>query len=306
MAETTRARLVLYRNESGAQGALYPTDATKFSSPLVTFPLAPEQRLPRVGHGAIVTVEGEVRRGSEGIVRADDGVVIVPAKPFRAGDTAGRMFAERGDLIGDPRVIGWDDSWETIRSASLDDVETWEVRLRRARRAGVAGLVLVLVVIAFVVLGSLDGRPPSLVLYWGGVGGFGSAITGWRHARKAQRTLDGARTNDHGGPTRSMAMTLWWAAGSWVGPQAVATLTDSDGTEVAQVPVVNVPARYDPPPGHGVEVVGDPETAPVIRDGAIVLWPAADPLEVPSANARPSPETDDAPHGAQAERTPQP
>lgn len=259
---------------------LYPVDANPWTGPLAVFALSPGQELPRIQPGAVVDVDGSLETGPMPQIDAD-GVIIRPRRRLSRrwfGGVPG--FAERGDVLADPRVVGWQPSWRYAQSPSRLDVPAWRRRLRAGRVLGWVSLLILLSFAAWTILAVIDDDVvfPSSTLLWWPLWAVG-ALQGWRTVNRARRALDAAE-RARSGPGRPMRLLLWWSAGHGRGPLAVASLAEPDdlqaATPVTHVPVVNVPASFDPPPGTLVEVFGDHRggAAPVIRCGDVTMWPA--------------------------------
>lgn len=272
------ARLVLWGGTEGqhAKASLYALDANAYSEPLFTFALEPDQELPKIQPGDVVSVHGEMKKGARPIVDAS-GISITPASGLvpGAGQVGMRLFAERGGVLGHPAVIGWQPGWRYTRSTSLDPVPAWRRRLRSAiwgGRFSVVGLIVMLVLIV-----GAAARGGTVVPVYGGLMGIGSTIASYRLARRSRRALNGAE-NSLRRPSVRMLMKLTWTAGHGQGPMAVTTLFNvGDGVgehPVAHISVINVPSGYAPEGLVPCDVIGDPTDAPVIRVPEGDLWPA--------------------------------
>ena len=271
------ARLVLWGGGAGLPGraSLYPVDANAFSEPLFTFALQADQELPRLDPGAVVTIHGELERGSHPLIDAAGTAIraasgLVPG----AGQVGSRLFAERGNVLGHPAVVGWRRDWRYTRSGSLDPVSAWQRRLRTAIWSGWLSIVWVVVMIGLLVFVGLRGRAFAPV--GGGGAGLVSSLASFQLARRSRRALEGAERSLTR-PSEPMLMRLRWTAGHGQGPMAVATLfasEDANGERpISHVSVINVPSSYAPEGIVRCEVVGDPDHAPIIRVPEGDLWP---------------------------------
>lgn len=189
-------RLVMYESEFGVVGSLYSRSANPYSEPLFSFPLRPDQELPRLKPGGLVHAHGTVAAGCTPMLDAV-GVEIVPAEPLAPGPPAGvdsRLFAERGGVVCHPEVAGWAASWRFAQSPSVGAVAAWERRLKRDVTGawlfvGFMALTVVFVVVA--VVAAAEPRPIASLFALGA--SLVATVVSWRLAHRSQRALSEAR-----------------------------------------------------------------------------------------------------------------
>jgi hypothetical protein len=270
--ELTTLRMVMSGGQAAlpARASLYPLHAGAYSEPLFTFELRPDQELPRMEPGGEVEVRGRLEKGSCPIVVAA-GVEIVPAHGLvrGAGVQGSRLFAERGDVLAHPEVVGWQPGWRYVRSVSLESVEQWERLVRRDLCGGRVALVFAIAAFAGSVAGAYTAGPLCLA-------GLAPTLALYRLARRSHRALNEAR-DAIGREPAPMRMRLVWTVGHGQGPMANVILyaaEDLDGRDpVAYVAVVNVPTVIHSDSIQPCNVLGDPHRAPVIKVGDATLWP---------------------------------
>ena len=272
-------RLVLSApKEAQPRGFVYPTDAGRYSTPLVWFDALPYQRIPRAEPGAEVAAIGVVEPGGSAHFVASDGTVVRPAGRLHQSEEA-PLFAERYSGAVHPAYASAQAHWQRpVFPATLD---AWDASIRdlhrRSRRWVVAGAVLLAIAIVLVLFAAArsDGFYFRFSYFGGGSSGVG-ALASYRHARRSRRVADEARRRRSAEATE-MYLRLWWSVGDGWGSVPVASLSETpSGPIAAQVPLAAVPSGYDPPDDHPVSVHGNAIAgdAVVIRDGEAELWPA--------------------------------
>lgn len=98
--------------------ALYPLDATAYTSATRSFVVSSRQELPRLRPGAVVAVEQVGPRERDLVVHAG-GVDIRPFDQQGVHALPIRLFAERGDVLVHPAVAWHEPSWRHLEPVNF-------------------------------------------------------------------------------------------------------------------------------------------------------------------------------------------
>ncbi len=287
-----RYRLAMWNDVHDAIAGLYDEHAGQGTSPRFAFRIDPEQPLPAVPPGVVVTATCAAGNDTPTGVETPDGLHIAFGRRQRGGTESMPTLAARGTTLVHPSVIEFQRSWRyPLGSRSTREEASKAYRRVRslARSDAIYGtfritlVALLLLAVRAVVDDRFRGWSWLLLLLYIAIAARAAYVSwkllvdvprGFRFARP--RALRKSRWQA-ASETRSADVTGEWCAGSGNGPILLVTIPPCDRREAGSFEVVGVPDGFDPhEPVPATIVWGSDDRPPLsIEIGGVEMTPVA-------------------------------